>query len=63
MPCLIYVPQSVLTGLLKLVGKSHWNERLLGNLQVDISKAKRLLGWQPVFNVEEGIQHVITKNV
>ena len=39
-----------------LVGKSAFSNRLCGSLQVDISKAKNLLGWKPVMNVEEALE-------
>jgi nucleoside-diphosphate-sugar epimerase len=31
-------------------------QRLLGSLQVDISKARNLLGWQPPLSVGEGLK-------
>jgi UDP-glucose 4-epimerase len=30
-------------------------QRLLGDLQVDSSKARTLLGWQPPFTVAQGL--------
>jgi nucleoside-diphosphate-sugar epimerase len=45
--------------LFKLVGictgKKHLMDRLVGNLQIDSSKARKLLGWMPPYTVEEGI--------
>jgi UDP-glucose 4-epimerase len=38
-----------------LMGKREISRRLCGNLQVDISKARRLLGWYPPLSVEEGL--------
>ncbi len=38
-----------------VVGKSDSVQRLCGNLQVDISKARNLLGWVPPITVEEGL--------
>jgi hypothetical protein len=34
-------------------------QRLCGNLQVDISKARSLLGWVPPVSVEEGQLHTL----
>ena len=45
---LIPVPQSWLRFVFQLMGKSSFSDRLLGNLQVDITKAKTLLNWKPL---------------
>jgi nucleoside-diphosphate-sugar epimerase len=42
-----------------LLGKGDAVQRLCGNLQVDISKARTLLGWVPPVSVEEGLQRAI----
>ena len=39
-----------------LLGKSDAIERLCGNLQVDISKSRSLLGWEPPVSVQEGLK-------
>jgi nucleoside-diphosphate-sugar epimerase len=39
-----------------LLGKGDALQRLCGNLQVDISKAKQLLGWVPPVSVYEGLR-------
>jgi nucleoside-diphosphate-sugar epimerase len=39
----------------KLTGKQAVVDRLVGDLQVDSSKARILLNWQPPFTFEEGI--------
>jgi len=56
---LIPIPQSWLVFLLSLVGKKTLATRICGNLQVDISKAKNLLGWKPPYTFEQGIQRTI----
>jgi nucleoside-diphosphate-sugar epimerase len=38
-----------------LLGKGDAVQRLCGNLQVDISKARNLLGWTPPVSVDEGL--------
>lgn len=51
---------SCLPVLLKLAGgltdKADQVERLLGSLQVDSSKIRRELGWQPPFSLQQGLQ-------
>ncbi len=44
---LIAIPDSWLTFILNLLGKSDLSTRLLGSLTVDISKVRNLLGWEP----------------
>jgi nucleoside-diphosphate-sugar epimerase len=41
-----------------LLGKSRMAQRLLGSLQVDISKARELLDWKPPVSVDEGLRQV-----
>lgn len=54
-PKLFYVPQSVLHWFSKFLGKEAFYQRLCGDLTVDISKSKRLLGWKPPFSMETGM--------
>lgn len=44
-----------------LLGKGDVVRRLCGNLQVDISKARNLLGWVPPLSVEEGLRRAIAE--
>lgn len=53
---LIPVPAEVLMFGASLLGKRAVAQRLLGSLQVDISKACNLLGWEPPLSLEEGLQ-------
>lgn len=53
---LIPVPSSLLMLGAALLGKKAVAQRLLGSLQVDISKARNLLGWEPPVSVEEGLK-------
>lgn len=50
---LLPVPASWLRAGAGVLGKRAVADRLLGNLQVDASKARTLLGWQPVVTMEE----------
>lgn len=43
----------------RLVGKTSLIDRLVGDLQVDISKAKGMLEWAPPYTVEQGIQATV----
>lgn len=53
---LIPVPASLLMLAATLLGKKAMAQRLLGSLQVDMSKARDLLGWEPPISVEEGLK-------
>lgn len=53
---LIPVPQNLIALGAYLLGKTDVAQRLCGNLQVDISKARTLLGWEPPFSVKEGLR-------
>jgi len=45
-----------------ILGKKAVAQRLLGSLQVDISKARDLLGWTPPLSVEEGLRRCVVEN-
>ena len=49
---LIPVPVGLMTFAAKLIGKGDVANRLFGSLQVDISKARDLLGWKPVITMD-----------
>lgn len=53
---LIPVPSSLLMLAATLLGKKAVAQRLLGSLQVDISKARNLLEWEPPVSLEEGLK-------
>lgn len=53
---LLPVPQKWVEFFAGLVGKSGIAQRLCGNLQVDISKAKTLLDWTPPITVVDGLK-------
>ncbi len=56
---LLAVPTKWLLLIAKLLGKQAVLSRLCGNLQVDISKTRQLLAWQPPFSVGQGIQKTV----
>lgn len=59
---LLPIPQHWLSFLFKLIGKSSLSDRLLGNLQVDITKARSLLNWKPPCSVKEGIERTVSNS-
>jgi nucleoside-diphosphate-sugar epimerase len=50
---LVPVPVSIMTFFAKLLGKGDMANRLFGSLQVDSSKTRDLLGWEPVITMDE----------
>lgn len=56
---LLPVPVWALQAGAALLGKGDSVQRLCGNLQVDISKARQLLGWVPPVSVEEGLRRAM----
>jgi nucleoside-diphosphate-sugar epimerase len=52
---LLSVPVWALQAASSLLGKGDAVQRLCGNLQVDISKARQLLGWVPPVSVAQGL--------
>lgn len=62
-PRLLPIPAWMLQAGASLLGKGAAVQRLCGNLQVDISKARALLGWTPPISVDEGLARVIAKKI
>ena len=54
---LVPVPAGMLQLGATLLGKQAIALRLLGSLQVDISKTREMLGWTPPYQVEEGLKY------
>jgi len=54
--CLLPVPVWLLKAGAALLGKRDIAQRLLGSLQVDISKARNLLGWTPPVSVDDELK-------
>lgn len=52
---LVPIPASLLKAGAALVGRRDMAQRLCGSLQVDITKARTLLGWTPPISVAEGL--------
>jgi len=58
---LISVPMSVLKLGAQLLGKQAMAQRLCGNLQVDISKAREVLGWTPPVSVDVALKKAVNE--
>lgn len=54
-PWLVPVPVFLFKLAGKLLGRQAMVDRLVGDLQVDSSKARNLLGWVPPYTIEQGI--------
>lgn len=54
-PGLLPVPPGLFRLAGRVTGKQALVDRLVGDLQVDTSKARQLLGWQPPYTVEQGV--------
>ena len=52
----VNIPPKLINTAASALGKSVVAQRLSGSLQVDISKAKNLLGWHPKYSTSESIQ-------
>jgi len=57
---LLPVPVWALKAGALLLGKGDAVQRLCGNLQVDISKSRTLLGWYPPISVNEGLRRAVS---
>jgi len=59
---LIPVPAGLLQWGATLLGRKAMAQRLLGSLQVDISKTHELLDWKPPYTVEEGLRRCFERS-
>ncbi len=57
---LVPVPVSVLQVVGRALGKGDAIQRVCGSLRVDISKARRLLAWEPQVSMEEGLRRAVS---
>ncbi|OFW39803.1 MAG: hypothetical protein A3F70_18345 [Acidobacteria bacterium RIFCSPLOWO2_12_FULL_67_14] len=53
------VPPALLLQAATWVGRRDVAKRLIGSLQLDITKAKRQLGWSPPVSVDEGLRRAV----
>ena len=54
-PRLLPIPVALLKVMAQAAGKAGMIERLCGSLQVDVTKAREVLGWTPPLTVDEGL--------
>jgi nucleoside-diphosphate-sugar epimerase len=59
---LVPIPPAILRGGAAMLGRRAMAQRLLGSLQLDISKARRVLEWSPPFSVDEGLRRATAPN-
>ena len=57
---LIWVPPNLIAFGAHLIGRPDISQRLCGSLQIDIGKAKNMLGWVPPVSVDEGLRQTAT---
>ncbi len=60
---LLPVPPALLKLGAALIGKPELAQRLCGNLQMDISKTRELLGWVPPVPVDEGLRRAVEQKL
>lgn len=58
-PRLVPVPAWMLEACARALGKEKLMQRLSGNLQVDMSFTRHVLGWTPPIGVDEGLRRVV----
>jgi nucleoside-diphosphate-sugar epimerase len=56
---LIPVPMRLLTAGAMILGKKAMAQRLCGSLQIDISKAREVLGWTPPVSLDVGLTRAV----
>ncbi len=56
------VPISILKFISFILRRKGDMERLIGNLQIDISQTRKILNWEPPFSVDEGIKRMVRGN-
>ena len=53
------VPARLLGLSASMLGKKAVADQLLGSLQIDLSKAREVLGWEPPISVDEGLRRAV----
>ncbi len=61
-PRLVPVPPGLLMAAAAVLGRRGQARRLLGSLQVDISKTRDTLGWRPPLTLDEGLARCFNDN-
>ena len=55
-PRLVRIKPIFLKVFAQVLGKEHIIDRLIDNLQIDISHTKKTLGWKPILTIKQGIK-------
>jgi len=58
-PLLISVPVRLMVYVARLIGKADVSNKLFSSLQVDSSKARSLLNWEPVITMDEQLKKTV----
>jgi nucleoside-diphosphate-sugar epimerase len=56
---LLPIPPAALQAAARLLGRGDFARRLLGNLQVDVGKARERLRWSPAVSVDEALERTV----
>ena len=56
---LLPVPAWILSGTANLLGRQALSKRLCGSLQVDITKTRHLLDWNPPLTLDQGLKKAV----
>lgn len=56
---LIPLHPKILSFIFNILGRQDFGDRLLGSLEVDITKAKKLLAWSPPKTLDEGLKATV----
>jgi nucleoside-diphosphate-sugar epimerase len=52
---LLPIPTRIMSGVAAMIGKRAMADRIFGSLQVDISKNRKLLGWEPPVTLDKAL--------
>lgn len=52
---LLPIPSRIMSGVAAMIGKRAMADRIFGSLQVDISKNRKLLGWEPPVTLDKAL--------
>ncbi|TBU74531.1 NAD-dependent epimerase/dehydratase family protein [Phytopseudomonas daroniae] len=58
---LVFIPVSLLYAVATAIGKRRVAQKICGDLQVDTSKARDLLGWKPPLSLDDGLRRCFIK--
>ncbi len=56
---IFFLPENILYPVFYILGKKNIYKKLFCSLNIDISKAKKLIGWKPVIDINDGIEKTV----